>query len=208
MLVWHVFVWKLHKIVKKIVNKINKFNTMKFNNLIKLFASIIICELAGVVGAVFTTPAINSWYITLNKPSFNPPNWIFGPVWTILFVLMGISLYLVWSKKLEVKNELNFKGKKPWNKLSQKFLSGSWQKANIILIFATQLILNIVWSFIFFGAHSPSVAFFEILMLWTAILFTIINFYRVSKTAAYLLIPYILWVSFASFLNYFIWVLN
>ena len=181
---------------------------MKYNNIFKLVLSILICELAGVIGAVFTTPQINSWYATLNKPSFNPPNWIFGPVWTILFIMMGISLYFVWSKKFNIKNELDFKGRKPGNKLSQKFLSGSWQKANIILIFATQLILNIAWSFIFFGAHLPSVAFFEILMLWTAILFTIINFYRVSKIAAFLLIPYILWVSFASFLNYFIWVLN
>jgi tryptophan-rich sensory protein len=179
---------------------------MKYNDLFKFFTSIIICELAGTIGAVFTTPAIDSWYKALYKPSFNPPNWIFGPVWTILFVLMGVSLYLVWSKKWKVHNKTKIK--KAWNPLSQKLLSGSWQKANIILIFATQLILNVLWSVVFFGQHSPSMAFFVLLMLWVAILFTIVNFYRVSKTAALLLLPYILWVSFAGILNYFIWILN
>jgi tryptophan-rich sensory protein len=164
--------------------------------------------MAGVIGAFFTTPEINNWYKSLNKPSFNPPGWIFGPVWTTLFILMGISLFLVWEKKWEPNNKINFKNKKPWNKISQKFLSGSWQKANIIIIFATQLLLNVLWSVIFFGMHYPGLAFFELMMLWVAILFTIINFYRVSKTAALLLIPYILWVSFASVLNYFVWILN
>ncbi|MCX6718464.1 MAG: tryptophan-rich sensory protein [Candidatus Staskawiczbacteria bacterium] len=181
---------------------------MKYNNLYKFLVSIIICELAGAVGAGFTTPEINNWYQSLNKPGFNPPNWIFGPVWTVIFVLMGISLYLVWSERFLVNNKINFKGRKPWNKLSQKFLSGKWQKANIIIIFAVQLVLNILWSVIFFGMHSPGVAFFELLMLWVAIIYTIINFYRVSKTAAYLLLPYILWVSFAGILNYFIWIAN
>jgi tryptophan-rich sensory protein len=181
---------------------------MKYNNLLKLLISIIICELAGFVGSVFTMPEINGWYKNLNKPSFNPPSWIFGPVWTIIFILMGISLYIVWSKKWEIKNKTKSDKIKAWNSLSQKFFSGSWQKANIILIFVTQLTLNVLWSIIFFGAHSPGVAFFEILMLWVAIIFTIINFYRVSKNAALLLIPYILWVSFAGFLNLFIWIIN
>jgi translocator protein len=181
---------------------------MNYSKTYKLLISIIICEMAGVVGAFFTTPEINSWYKSLNKPSFNPPGWIFGPVWTTLFVLMGISLFLVWEKKWESKNKINFKNKKPWNKISQKLLSGPWQKANIIIIFATQLVLNVLWSVIFFGMHSPGVAFFELIMLWFAIIFTIINFYRVSKTAALLLIPYVLWVSFAGVLNYFIWILN
>jgi len=181
---------------------------MKYNDLLKLLASIIICELAGAVGAIFTVSSIGSWYKYLDKPSFSPPNWVFGPVWTALFILMGISLYLVWSQKFIVKNEIKLEGKKAPSKLSQKFLSGKWQKENIILIFATQLILNVLWSVIFFGSRSPSVAFFELLMLWFAILFTIINFYRVSKAASWLLLPYILWVSFAGVLNYFLWVLN
>ena len=165
---------------------------MKYDNLLKFFGSIIICELAGAVGAVFTTPEIGapsgSWYESLNKPSFNPPNWIFGPVWTTLFVLMGISLYLVWSKEMQPRNKISAKAK-------------PWQKASIILIFAVQLILNVLWSVIFFGMHSAGAAFFELLMLWCAIIYTIINFYRVSKTAAWLLFPYILWVSFAGILN-------
>ena len=150
---------------------------MKYNNLLKLIVSIIVCELAGVVGSVFTFPEINKWYRTLNKPSFNPPSWIFGPVWTTIFVLMGISLYLVWSKKWQVKNKIGSERKKAWNHYSQKLLSGSWQKANIVIIFSLQLVLNILWSIIFFGLHSAGVAFFELLVLWFAIIFTIINFY-------------------------------
>jgi len=181
---------------------------MKFNKIFKLLASIIICELAGIVGSFFTISEIKSWYAALNKPSFNPPNWIFGPVWTTLFVLMGISLYLVWSKNWQVKNEIiSLKRKKP-NPLSLKFYSGEWQKANIILIFIAQLVLNILWSLIFFGLHSISIAFVEITMLWCAIIFTMVNFYRVSKASAWLLLPYLLWVSFAAFLNFSILLVN
>ncbi len=181
---------------------------MNFNKAIKLLVSIIICELAGFAGSIFTTPEINNWYKLLNKPGFNPPSWIFAPVWTTIFILMGVSLYLVWAKKFVVKNELKLSKKKAWNPWSQKFLYGKWQKANIMLIFAVQLALNVVWSIIFFGLHNPGVAFFELLMLWVAIIYTIINFYRVSKNAALLLLPYVIWVSFAAILNYFIWILN
>lgn len=181
---------------------------MKFKNTVKLLTSIIVCELAGVVGSVFTTPEINVWYKNLNKPSFNPPGWIFGPVWSIIFLLMGISLYLVWIKEFTIKNSLGKSKEKVWNKWSKKFWNGSWQKINIIAIFAVQLFLNILWSAIFFGAHNPGVAFFGLLMLWAAILYTIVNFYRVSKIASYLLIPYILWVSFAGVLNFSTWMIN
>ena len=180
---------------------------MKFNNLIKLLASIIICELAGVVGSISMSDAINTWYRKLNKPGFSPPDWIFGPVWTILFVLMGVSLYLVWSKKWEVKNKPG-QNKKAWKGLTQKFYSGQWKKANIILIFVLQLALNVLWSIVFFGFHSPAVAFFELLMLWFAIIFTMVNFGRISMNAALLLAPYLFWVSFALILNYSIFVLN
>jgi len=179
---------------------------MNKNNLIKIFTSIIICELAGVVGSIFTMPSIKGWYVTLNKPGFNPPNWIFGPVWTTLFVLMGISFYLVWSKGFVAKQ--HSKALKAWNPWSQKLWTGSWQKINVISIFSLQLILNILWSVIFFGLHQPGIAFFELLMLWFAVLYTIINFYRISKPASHLLIPYILWITFAGFLNYSIWVGN
>jgi translocator protein len=177
-------------------------------NSIKLIVSILICEFAGILGSIFTAPAIKSWYYFLNKPSFSPPNWLFAPVWTILFLLMGISLYLAWSK--DFKANVPEKGieKKAWNKISEKLWSGSWREENAVLIFVIQLVLNIFWSVIFFGLKSPDFAFVEILMLWFAILYTIINFYRISKPAAYLLIPYLLWVSFAAFLNLSIWLIN
>jgi tryptophan-rich sensory protein len=155
---------------------------MNKNNLIKLFASIIICELAGVVGSIFTAPAVGTWFKTLVKPVFAPPNWVFGPVWSMLFFLMGISLYLVWNKKGNKEQALQF--------------------------FAIQLFLNIAWSFLFFGLRSPYLAFIGIIFLWIAILFTIIKFYKINKISAYLLVPYILWVSFAAILNCSLWILN
>lgn len=151
-------------------------------NIIKLLLSIIICQLAGVVGAIFTTPQIKGWYSGLNKPSFNPPSWIFGPVWTTLFILMGVSLYLVW-----IKGDKTIKARN---------------------MFALQLVLNMFWSIIFFHYQSPGIAFAELILLWLVIILTIIKFYKFSKPAAYLLFPYILWVSFAGVLNYFIWILN
>ena len=177
-------------------------------NIAKLIISIAICELAGAAGSVFTTPAIGTWYAGLAKPSFNPPNWIFGPVWIILFFLMGISLYLVWSRQWVVKNALMPTKRKIWNSVSERFWSGSWQKQNVIAVFAVQLILNVLWSAIFFGLKSPGAAFFELLTLWCAIVYTIVNFYRVSKAAAWLLSPYILWVSFAAILNFALWRMN
>jgi len=177
-------------------------------NATKLIVSVLICELAGIIGSIFTMPEIRSWYYFLNKPSFSPPNWLFAPVWTILFLLMGISLYLVWSKDFIVNISTNDTQKKAWNPISAKLWSGSWREENAALIFVLQLVLNILWSVIFFGLKSPSLAFVEILMLWFAILYTIVNFYRISKPAAYLLLPYILWVSFATFLNFAIWQIN
>ncbi len=181
---------------------------MNFDKAIKLLVSIIICELAGVIGSFYTASEIQGWYAGLKKPFFNPPNWIFGPVWSILFLLMGIALYLVWEKNFVIKNFVGSAFDESWNKVSGKFWSGSWQKLNIILIFSAQLVLNILWSLIFFGSHNPAAAFFELLMLWVAIVYTIVNFYRVSKVASYLLIPYILWVTFAGILNLSIWILN
>ena len=157
---------------------------MNFNKITKLLASIIICEFAGVAGSVFTAPQIKGWYAGLEKPFFNPPNWIFAPVWTALFILMGISLWMIWTEK---------------EKISKK---------KAILIFAVQLILNVLWSLMFFGLNSPVLGFLIIVPLWIAIFLTIKEFYKISKIASYLLAPYILWVSFASVLNAFIWFLN
>jgi len=176
--------------------------------ILKFIISIIICQLAGVVGSFFTVPAIGDWYAKLNKPSFTPPGSFIGLVWVILFFLMGISLYLVWSKNWQINISAEGQERKAWNRFSEKLWSGTWREENTIAIFILQLVLNILWSVIFFGLKSPGPAFFELIMLWFAILYTIANFYRVSKTAAYLLIPYIFWVSFAGFLNFRLWRMN
>lgn len=155
------------------------------NNLIKLIIAIVISEMAGIIGSVFTTSSIDGWYAGIVKPALNPPAWVFGPVWTTLFALMGIAAFLVWKKGLDRRD------------------------VKIALsIFIGQLALNTLWSIIFFGLHSPGGALVEIVFLWLAILWTIIVFYKISRPAAYLLVPYILWVSFASYLNYAIWTLN
>lgn len=137
-----------------------------------------LCLGAGIVGSFFTVSSIPTWYVTLNKPVFSPPNWIFAPVWTILYILMGISLYLV------------------------------WQKGKVPFIFWIQLILNTVWSIVFFGMKNPALALVDIIALWIIIILTIKSFYKISKTAGYLLIPYLLWVSFAAILNLAIVILN
>ena len=147
-------------------------------NIPKLFLSIGLCIGAGILGSFFTVSSISTWYVTLNKPFFSPPNWIFAPVWTILYILMGISLYLVWQRK------------------------------SVHSVFWVQLTSNVAWSIIFFGMKNPTFALVDIVALWVSILLTIKYFYIVSKLAAYLLIPYFLWVSFASILNLMIVLLN
>jgi tryptophan-rich sensory protein len=154
-------------------------------NYFKLLASVLLCQFAGAVGSVFTSSSLGNWYSLLEKPVFNPPSWVFFPVWTLLYTLMGISLYIVWEKELqdrEVKIGL--------------------------LLFGIQLALNLLWSFLFFGLRSTYYGFVEIIFLWLAIFLTIIQFRKISKTASYLLVPYILWVSFAALLNYYLWILN
>lgn len=151
----------------------------------KIIFAIIICQLAGAVGSIFTFSSIPIWYASLQKPAFSPPNWLFGPAWLTLYTLMGVSLYLVWQKGLKNK-----------------------KVKDAITIFAIQIVLNSFWSIIFFGLRLPFIAFIEIVVLWIAIVFTILKFYKISRNAAYLLVPYILWVSFAAILNYNIWILN
>jgi tryptophan-rich sensory protein len=157
---------------------------MKIKKIFTYVAAIIICQSAGIIGSIFTAPAVRGWYTGINKPSFSPPNWVFAPVWTTLFVLMGISLAAVW--------------------LSEK--NGLRKKA--IKVFFVQLVLNTLWSIIFFGLENPSLAFVEIIILWFSILYTIILFGKINRKAAYLLIPYLLWVTFASVLNLSIAILN
>lgn len=154
-------------------------------NIFRLVVAIVVCQGAGIVGSLFTTPSIQTWYASLVKPSFNPPNWLFGPVWTLLFLLMGVSAFIIWSKGLK-SDEVKI----------------------ALVVFGIQLLLNIVWSVLFFGLHMPLAAFVEIIFLWLSILATIIYFLPISALAAWLLAPYILWVSFASILNFYLWRLN
>jgi translocator protein len=163
---------------------------MKLNNFFKLIIAIVVSEMAGAIGAFFTTPSIAGWYAGIVKPALNPPAWVFGPVWTTLFALMGIAAFLVWSSYAEASAD-----KKKGIKVA-------------LVLFGIQLVLNTLWSIIFFGLHSPGGALVEIVFLWLAILATIIAFAKISKPAAWLLVPYILWVSLAMYLNYAIWVLN
>jgi tryptophan-rich sensory protein len=181
---------------------------MKLNKIEKFIISVFICESAGIIGSFFTAPAISGWYDNLEKPFISPPNWVFGPVWTALFFLMGVSLYLVWTKNWKAKVSAKEKKQKIWNSLSKKLWTGSWKEENAIAIFVLQLVLNVWWSVIFFGLQSPIVAFFEIIALWFAILYTIVNFYRISREAALLLLPYLIWVSFAAVLNFMFWQIN
>lgn len=155
---------------------------MKINNTLKFIFAVLGSELAGVVGSLFTIPSIQTWYTGLPKPALNPPAWIFAPVWITLFALMGIAAFLVWKKGANRKNI----------KIA-------------LFIFIVQLVLNALWSMIFFGLHNPGLAFIDLIFLWFAILATIFSFAKIFKSAAWLLIPYILWVSFAGYLNYSIW---
>lgn len=154
-------------------------------NVFKLFLAIGVSLSAGAIGSLFTALAIPTWYVDLVKPALNPPAWVFGPVWTALYILMGIAAFLIWKKNL--------------NRRDVKMALG---------IFAVQLVLNTLWSMIFFGLHSPGGALVEIVFLWFAILATIVAFAKISRPAAWLMVPYIVWVSFAVYLNYTIWSLN
>lgn len=150
----------------------------------QLILSLILCLSVGTLGGIATASGVNGWYVSLIKPSFNPPNYLFGPVWTLLYLLMGISFYLILQSP---KNDL---------------------KKKAILIFCVQLVLNFCWSFLFFKFHWLSIALIEIILIWLSIIAMIITFKKLNKTAAYLQLPYLLWVSFASILNGSIWYLN
>jgi benzodiazapine receptor len=151
---------------------------------IGLVICIAICLGAGALGAIATTPEIEGWYRTLTKPSWNPPDWIFGPVWTMLYILMAVAAWLVWRP------------------------AGIASAATPLMLFAVQLVLNIAWSWIFFGLHQPGWAFGEIVLLWLAIVATTAAFFRSSKIAGWMMLPYLAWVSFAAVLNFTIWRMN
>jgi benzodiazapine receptor len=138
----------------------------------------------GAISGIATANNINNWYANLIKPSFNPPNYLFGPVWTLLYLLMGISFYLILNSSTKTK------------------------RASAIRLFWIQLFLNFIWSFLFFQFHFLGLALIEIGLMWLSILLMITSFYTLNKTAALLQLPYLLWVSFASLLNASIWFLN
>ena len=151
----------------------------------KAIVAILLCLSAGGIGSAFTVSAIPDWYSTLAKPSFSPPNWVFAPAWTLLYILMGLGAALVWQKGLQ-----------------------NPPVRTALVVFLVQLILNMLWSALFFGLRSPLYGLVDILFLWIMILVTIAQFSKVSTPAAALLIPYVLWVTFATGLNLGIFLLN
>ncbi|MBI1833495.1 MAG: tryptophan-rich sensory protein [Candidatus Andersenbacteria bacterium] len=148
------------------------------NRLLKCGIALALPLAAGLIGSLFTAPEIPTWYVTLMKPSFSPPNWLFAPVWTGLYILMGIAFYRIWSR------------------------NGS------TALFSIHLIVNVLWSFLFFGLHSPLLGLLDIVILLTMIVTLILQFYKTDRTAAFLLVPYAAWVMFATVLNFAIWRLN
>lgn len=152
--------------------------------LIALIVSTGICLLVGLSGAIVTATSVREWYPHIEKPSWTPPGAVFGPVWTVLYLLMGVSAWLIWRHAAEI------------------------QRRRALWIFAIQLALNSIWSFVFFGLRNPGWAALEIVLLWSAIVATLVAFARISRVAAGLLVPYLLWVSFAAALNLSIWSLN
>ena len=149
-----------------------------------LIVFVIVCFVAAGVGGMVTAPNIPSWYAGLTKPSWNPPNWVFGPVWSALYQGMAVAAWLVWRQ-------------------------GGWAgAARPLTVFGTQLILNVLWSCLFFGLHRPGLAFVEVLALWALIQWTLVLFWQRSRTAGALFFPYLAWVTFASVLNFMVWRLN
>ncbi|QQG40556.1 MAG: tryptophan-rich sensory protein [Candidatus Levyibacteriota bacterium] len=154
-------------------------------SILKLIFSIAICQSAGLIGTVFTVSSIENWYNLLNQPSFRPPNWLFGPVWTTLYTLMGISLYWIWikgTKKKEVREALK--------------------------LFAVHLVFNASWSIVFFGMNNIPLSLVNIIVLWILIIMVMVKFYKIDKKASWILLPYLAWVSFATILNFSIFLLN
>lgn len=155
------------------------------NNFVALGGWILLCEAVGMLGSLFTIPQIQTWYPTLLKPSFSPPNWIFGPVWMLLYALMGFAAYRVWMlgiKKFAVRK--------------------------VLLVFMFHLFLNFLWSFLFFGQHNIAGGFIEISLMWLLIAYLTVRFEKLDATSGYAMLPYFFWVSFALVLNYNIWILN
>jgi len=158
---------------------------MSYKEITACFGWIALSLAAGVVGSMFTASAVDVWYPTLVKPALNPPSWVFGPVWTTLYVLMGVAAFRVWRKRAE----------------SSRAVYTLW-------VFVVHLIVNASWSIVFFGMRLPDVAFAVLLLLLVLLIYVMWLFYSADRPAMYLLIPYVMWVCFAGYLNYMIWILN
>jgi tryptophan-rich sensory protein len=156
----------------------------KVSILFGVIVSVLIAQMAGAIGSFFTFSSVQSWYAFLEKPFFAPPDWLFAPAWITLYTLMGIAAFLVWRKRdaVKIKSALRF--------------------------YSVQLVLNALWSVIFFGMRNPGLAFVEIVVLWLLILVATLKFFKVEKIAGYLFVPYLLWVTFAAILNFAVWRLN
>ena len=157
---------------------------MNKSQIFKLIVSLLLPLGLGAIAGMFTAEAIPEWYASLNSPSFNPPNWVFGPVWTCLYILIGISLFLIWKQNT------------------------SKERNQAIFVFFIQLTLNFSWSFIFFYFNLIGLALLEIILLWISIVIMLVSFYKIKPMAAYINIPYLLWVSFATILNAAYYFLN
>ncbi len=156
------------------------------NKITRILTVVVTCLAIGYFSGMVTRSSITTWYPTLIKPSFNPPNWIFAPVWSMLYVMMGVAAGMVWNK-IEFDKEVVKKA---------------------LMVFSVQLALNALWSFLFFGLKNPMLAGLEIIILWLMIYETYLQFAKINKIAGYLLLPYLAWVSFATVLNASIWWLN
>lgn len=163
-----------------------KFKQSNMQKILKIGLVVVLCVTVGYVSGLVTRDSILTWYITLKKPSFNPPNWIFAPVWSLLYIMMGIAAGRIWNQLEQEEAQV---------KKAMKF-------------FVIQLALNALWSYLFFGLHNPLLAIIEIILLWLLIFETYNLFKKIDKTAGLLLLPYLAWVSFATVLNFSIWWLN
>jgi benzodiazapine receptor len=149
-----------------------------------LIVAVVAVFAAAAVGGAATSSSVGTWYAALQKPSFNPPSWVFGPVWTVLYAMMAVAVWLIWLKRGFADAQLP------------------------LAFFGLQLALNMAWSILFFGMRNPGLAFADIVLLWLAIVATLVAFWRISPAPGILLLPYLAWVSFASVLNYSLWTLN
>lgn len=161
---------------------------MKIKQIVQLVLSIALCQSAGLIGSIFTIGGIDSWYQDLAKPFFNPPGWVFGPVWTVLYTLMGIALYFLWVRTQKLRKRQESK--------------------NLVFLFLIHLVFNAIWSPIFFGMHQIGFAFIIILAMVGSLIYIMYKAWNIDRRIAYILIPYLAWISFASILNLSLWILN